>query len=80
MGRKIENILKGISLQIDKEAESPGALNTFIYLIIDAQLNIQNERIFLPYIRKMLTMKEPHTALFVAPTEVGNAHLALELL
>ena len=25
-------------------------------------------------------MKEPHTALFVAPTGVGNTHLALSLL
>ena len=25
-------------------------------------------------------MKEPHTALFVAPTEVGKLHLALSLL
>ena len=25
-------------------------------------------------------MKEPHTALFVAPTGVGNMHLSLDLL
>ena len=25
-------------------------------------------------------MKEPHTALFIAPTGVGKAHLALSLL
>ena len=25
-------------------------------------------------------MKEPHTALFIAPTEVGKTHLALSLL
>ena len=28
----------------------------------------------------MLAMKEPHTALFVAPIGVGKTHLALELL
>ena len=28
----------------------------------------------------MLTLKEPHTALFVAPTGVGKMHLALDLL
>ena len=28
----------------------------------------------------MLTLKEPHTALFVAPTRVGKMHLALDLL
>ena len=28
----------------------------------------------------MLTMKQPHTALFVAPMGVGKTHLALDLL
>ena len=28
----------------------------------------------------MLTMLEPHTSLFVAPTGVGKTHLALDLL
>ena len=28
----------------------------------------------------METMKEPHTALFIAPTGVGKTHLALDLL
>ena len=35
---------------------------------------------FLQYIRLKMFMKEPHTALFVAPTEVGKTHLALNLL
>ena len=38
------------------------------------------ERMFLPYIRKVLTMLEPHTALFVALTGVGKTHLAFDLL
>ena len=42
MGRRIENALKGITLQIEKKAETAGALNAYIYLIMDAQLNIQN--------------------------------------
>ena len=42
MGRRIENASEGITLQIEKKAESPGALNAYIYLIMDAQLNIQN--------------------------------------
>ena len=42
MGRRIENASEGITLQIEKKAESAGALNPFIYLIMDAQLNIQN--------------------------------------
>ena len=42
MGRKIENVLGRIALQIEKKAESPGNLNAYIYLIMDADLNIQN--------------------------------------
>ena len=41
-GRRIENASESITLQIEKKAESAGALNTYIYLIMDAQLNIQN--------------------------------------
>ena len=42
MGRRIENASEGITLQIEKKAESAGALNAYIYLIMDAQLNIKN--------------------------------------
>ena len=35
---------------------------------------------FLLYIRIKMFMKEPRTALFVAPTGVGKTHLALSLL
>ena len=41
-GRRIENASEGITLQIEKKAESAGALTAYIYLIVDAQLNIQN--------------------------------------
>ena len=41
-GRRIENASEGITLQIEKKAESAGALNVYIYLIMDAQLSIQN--------------------------------------
>ena len=41
MGRRIENASEGITLQIEKKEESAGALNAYIYLIMDAQLNIQ---------------------------------------
>ena len=34
---------------------------------------------FLQYIRLKMLMKEPHAALFIAPTRVGNTHLALNL-
>ena len=41
-GRRIENASEGITLQIEKKAESAGALNAYIYLIMDAQLNIKD--------------------------------------
>ena len=41
-GRRIENASEGFTLQIEKKEESVGALNAYIYLIMDAQLNIQN--------------------------------------
>ena len=36
MGRRIENASEGIILQIEKKPESAGALNAYIYLIMDA--------------------------------------------
>ena len=41
-GRHIENASEGITLQIEKKAESAGALIAYIYLIMDTQLKIQN--------------------------------------
>ena len=41
-GGCIENASEGITLQTEKKAESAGALNAYIYLIMDAQLNIKN--------------------------------------
>ena len=41
-GRIIENASEGITLQIEKKAETAGALNAYICLIMDAQLNIQS--------------------------------------
>ena len=42
MGKRIENVSEGITLQIKKKEKSAGALNAYIYLIMDARLNIQN--------------------------------------
>ena len=42
MGRRIENPLEGITLQIEKKAETARSLNAYIYLIMDAQLNIKD--------------------------------------
>ena len=60
-GRRIENASEGITLQIEKKAESPGNLNAYIYLIIDAQLNIQNGAFVsvIYWVTKMF-MEEPH--------------------
>ena len=41
-GRHIENASEGITLPIEEKEVSDGALNAYIYLIMDAQLNIQN--------------------------------------
>ena len=41
-GRHIENASEVITLQIEKKEESAGALSAYIYLIMDAQLNIQD--------------------------------------
>ena len=38
----MENASEGITLQIEKKAETAGSLNAYIYLIMDAQLNIKN--------------------------------------
>ena len=41
-GRRIENVSEGITLQLEKKAEANEKINAYIYLIMDAQLNIQN--------------------------------------
>ena len=42
MSRVIGSMGGGITLQIEKKAETDGELKAYIYLIMDAQLNIQN--------------------------------------
>ena len=41
-GRQIGKTSGGINIQVEKKVESAGALKAYIYLIMDAQLNIQN--------------------------------------
>ena len=43
-GRKIENASEGITIQITKEEETPGPLDAYIYVIMDAQINIRDGR------------------------------------
>ena len=42
MGQQIGNTSGGITIQVEKKAESPGALKAYIYLIMDAQLDIES--------------------------------------
>ena len=39
-GRRIENASEGITLQLEKTVQAAGVLNCYVYLLIDAQLNI----------------------------------------
>ena len=43
-GRRIENGSEGITIQLEKDAETAGTLNCYIYVVMDAQLNIKNGR------------------------------------
>ena len=42
MGRQLGDTSGGINIQVEKKVESAGALKAYIYLIMDAQSNIQN--------------------------------------
>ena len=42
MVRRIENALEGITLQIENKTEMAGNLKAYIYLFVDAQLNIKD--------------------------------------
>lgn len=43
-GRRIENASEGVTIQITKTAETAGALNIYLFIIMDAQLNIEDGR------------------------------------
>ena len=43
-GRRVENASEGITIQITKTAETAGTLNIYLYVIMDAQLNIEDGR------------------------------------
>ena len=43
-GRSIENASEGVTVQITKRAETSGTLNMYLYVIMDAQINIENGR------------------------------------
>ena len=41
-GRRVENASEGVTIQIAKKVEAAGVLNAYLYVIMDAQLNIEN--------------------------------------
>ena len=43
-GRRIENASEGITIQITKKAEATGSLNIYLFVVMDAQLNIEDGR------------------------------------
>ena len=43
-GRRIENASEGVTIQISKKAEAAGQLNIYLYILIDAQLNLEDGR------------------------------------
>ena len=45
MGRRIENASEGVTLQITKKPEAAGVLDVYVFLIMDAQLNLEDGRI-----------------------------------
>ena len=44
-GRRIENATEGVTIQLTKTAEAAGALNIYLYIIMDAQLNLEDGRL-----------------------------------
>ena len=43
-GRRVENASEGVTIQITKTAEAAGVLNIYLYVLMDAQLNIEDGR------------------------------------
>jgi len=44
-GRRMENASEGVTLQLYKTEQVAGAVNCYIYLLMDAQLNIGDGRL-----------------------------------
>ena len=41
-GRHIENASEGVTMQLTKTAEAAGALNIYLYILMDAKLNLED--------------------------------------
>ena len=57
-GRRIENASEGITIQITKKAEATGALNIYLFVVMDAQFNIEDGR-FVSAVYKPLAADGP---------------------
>ena len=44
-GHRIENESEGVTIQLTKTAEAAGALNIYLYIIMDGQLNLEDGRV-----------------------------------
>ena len=42
IGCRIENMSEGVTIQLTKMAEAAGPLNIYLYIIMDAQLNLED--------------------------------------
>ena len=76
----MEDASEGITLQIEKTAETAGALNAYIYLIMDAQLNIQNG-VYVSAVHQNKNVYERTAYCIVCSSNWSRKmHLALSLL
>ena len=57
-GRRIENASEGITIQITKKAEAAGALNIYLFVVMDAQLKFEDGR-FVSAAYKPLAADDP---------------------
>jgi len=44
-GRRVDNASEGVTLQLDKTAQAAGPVNCYVFLLMDAQLNIGDGRL-----------------------------------
>ena len=58
-GRRVENAPEGVTIQITKKAETAGALNIYLYVLMDAQLNIEDGRFVSALYWAMLAADQP---------------------
>ena len=58
-GRRVENATEGVTVQITKKVEAAGALNAYLYVSMDAELNIKDGRFVSALYWAMLAADQP---------------------